>query len=124
MGSFSWRPFSKCSLEWAPGEALADDRHERSLPVFIFTRVAQLSKSIHPTSGSRACISGERFEVGDIVQLKSGGPDMAVENGHFRYGQLRCQWFEKNEVKYGLFKPEDLTAAGRRLAQIRKPGAE
>jgi uncharacterized protein YodC (DUF2158 family) len=43
-----------------------------------------------------------RFQPGDVVKLKSGGPPMTVECD---VGDQRvsCQWFEKNELKQATF---------------------
>lgn len=37
----------------------------------------------------------ENIKVGDVVELKSGGPEMTVME--FDEGKLMCQWFEKDE---------------------------
>jgi uncharacterized protein YodC (DUF2158 family) len=53
------------------------------------------------------------FKVGDIVKLKSGGPDMTVT----RIGTAGeepmawCVWFEGSKDVYGLFPPEALVAS-------------
>lgn len=45
-----------------------------------------------------------KFNVGDIVKLKSGGPDMTIQsntdNGYY------CQWFAGKKLERGAF-PED-----------------
>lgn len=47
------------------------------------------------------------FKVGDIVQLRSGGPEMTVRtiptatNDHYN-----CQWFAGKKLEHGSF-PED-----------------
>ena len=33
------------------------------------------------------------FEVGEIVRLKSGGPDMTVEMVHKELREFDCAWF-------------------------------
>lgn len=47
-----------------------------------------------------------KFKSGDIVKLKSGGPDMTVQ----RYDKLnsgyRCQWFAGKKLESGVF-PEN-----------------
>ena len=48
-------------------------------------------------------MAGERFKVGDTVQLKSGGPIMTVDEEHDD-DSVTCQWFLKQEVKMGVFK--------------------
>lgn len=52
-----------------------------------------------------------KFAIGDIVRLKSGGPDMTVkytpaETSSSRYG---CQWFAGKKLEQGEF-PEDSLA--------------
>ncbi|HWM25680.1 MAG TPA: DUF2158 domain-containing protein [Chthoniobacterales bacterium] len=48
------------------------------------------------------------FTVGDIVQLRSGGPDMTVEEQISFAGQYRCQWFGGKKLETGCFPPESL----------------
>lgn len=52
------------------------------------------------------------IKKGDVVKLKSGGPDMTVTDAQFDgdYGGVRimCIWFDKADVKYGTFVPETL----------------
>lgn len=61
----------------------------------------------------------EDFEIGDVVQLRSGGPKMTV-HGLVSDGDVVCQWFEGNEVheesfpKDALKKIELGTAGGSR----------
>jgi uncharacterized protein YodC (DUF2158 family) len=45
-------------------------------------------------------------KVGDVVQLKSGGPLMTVtgvEAGMDGTPNVDCVWFDKTEQKYGTF---------------------
>ena len=59
------------------------------------------------------------FEIGDVVQLRSGGPKMTV-HGLVSDGDVVCQWFEGNAVheesfpKEGLQKVELVKAGGSR----------
>jgi len=47
-------------------------------------------------------------DPGDIVKLKSGGPDMTV-CGEDDYGTFICQWFvEKNQPQSGHYGAEML----------------
>jgi len=68
------------------------------------------------------------YNLGDIVQLKSGGPQMTVQrivgsdNSNlmikaadefmktqgFREGDVVCQWFNGNKLESGTFKAEGL----------------
>lgn len=44
------------------------------------------------------------MQVGDLVQLKSGGPIMTVAWSNAEYGDTKCQWFdERNELKEAIF---------------------
>lgn len=54
-----------------------------------------------------------KLSVGDVVQLKSGGPDMTVtgvvEHGMPPVVELSCAWFiEGDDARYGRFPPEAL----------------
>ena len=61
------------------------------------------------------------FNIGDIVQLNSGDPEMTIQDilgkttskaitidyatsGHLD-GELICKWFAGDELKTGVFKP-------------------
>lgn len=48
------------------------------------------------------------FEVGEIVKLKSGGPDMTVQLQESRPTIFRCQWFAGKKLESGRFPPESL----------------
>jgi len=67
------------------------------------------------------------FNIGDVVQLKSGGPEMTVQDilgttttktqtfayttaGHSN-GELICKWFAGSKLETGLFKQETLDKA-------------
>jgi uncharacterized protein YodC (DUF2158 family) len=52
-----------------------------------------------------------QWKVGDIVQLKSGGPVMTVTSIRNDIGQVACNWFLRDEAKNGWFPPEALEAA-------------
>ncbi len=47
-------------------------------------------------------MTAQTFSIGDIVKLKSGGPEMTVQrnvsNGHYR-----CQWFAGKKLESGSF---------------------
>lgn len=52
-----------------------------------------------------------QFKLGDIVQLKSGGPKMTV-NGFTGTKQPMCAWFDgSNVLCHGTFMHEALKAA-------------
>jgi uncharacterized protein YodC (DUF2158 family) len=72
------------------------------------------------------------YKIGDIVQLKSGGPQMTVQrivgsdssnllikaadefmkSQGFREGDIVCQWFNGNKLESGTFKAEGLLKVG------------
>lgn len=69
-----------------------------------------------------------KFNIGDIVQLKSGGPQMTVQRiigsgdsnfmikaadeflktQGFNEGDVVCQWFNDNKLESGTFKQDSL----------------
>lgn len=49
-----------------------------------------------------------QFKVGDVVELKSGGPAMTVEGIDPGTGRVVCKWFVKNEERTGQFLPDTL----------------
>ena len=54
---------------------------------------------------------GQKFQVGEIVQLKSGGPRMTVEEvGSAVLGgdTVHCRWFAGAKLQDGHFIPESL----------------
>jgi len=42
------------------------------------------------------------FEEGDVVQLKSGGPQMTIKE-FIREGMVICNWFAEDELKGATF---------------------
>ena len=42
------------------------------------------------------------FNIGDVVQLNSGGPKMTVEKMR-QDGNVDCVWFDGTAQKYGTF---------------------
>ncbi len=49
----------------------------------------------------------EKFQEGDVVQLKSGGPKMTVK-AIDDDGDVYCQWFSGSKLQNGYFKPHSL----------------
>lgn len=44
------------------------------------------------------------FKIGDIVKLKSGGPEMTVQQVPTDTGTYyKCQWFAGKKLESGLF---------------------
>lgn len=60
----------------------------------------------------------QQFKVGDIVELKSGGPKMTVKSEYTAYGGVVCQWFSGKKLEIGTFEPETLV---RTEAAEKKP---
>jgi uncharacterized protein YodC (DUF2158 family) len=54
-----------------------------------------------------------KFKVGDIVQLKSGGPKMTVEEVDARLGAktVECAWFAGAKRERSYFNPDVLMMA-------------
>ncbi|MFC1626419.1 YodC family protein [Pseudomonadota bacterium] len=55
------------------------------------------------------------FDIGEIVKLKSGGPEMTVKkvNTNMREefsGNYQCQWFAGKKLDSGVFPQESLVA--------------
>ncbi len=43
----------------------------------------------------------EEFKVGDVVQLKSGSPEMTIAN--IKGDDIGCTWFQENIFKSYIF---------------------
>jgi uncharacterized protein YodC (DUF2158 family) len=53
--------------------------------------------------------SQANFEVGNIVKLKSGGPDMTVQTVPEGSGShYSCQWFAGKKLESGRFPADSL----------------
>jgi len=50
----------------------------------------------------------KKFKEGDIVKIRSGGPDMTVKSISNIDGELICQWFSGSKLQSGYFDPESL----------------
>lgn len=54
----------------------------------------------------------DEFKTGDIVKLKSGGPDMTIRAFLKSQGDsFLCQWFAGKKLEQGYFKPDSLERA-------------
>lgn len=52
----------------------------------------------------------DKFEKGDLVRLKSGGPTMTVSKvGGPVNPPIHCKWFSDGKVQSASFGPESLT---------------
>lgn len=49
------------------------------------------------------------FKSGDIVVLKSGGPEMTVKTFTHSQQAYLCQWFAGKKLEQGNFKSESLS---------------
>ena len=61
-------------------------------------------------------MSKQKFEVGQLVKLKSGGPDMTVSSLHKRFpgderAAVDCQWFGGKKLERGHFDVDTLVIA-------------
>ena len=55
------------------------------------------------------------YNIGDIVKLKSGGPEMTVRKVNTNMsdefsGSYQCQWFAGKKLDSGVFPQESLVA--------------
>lgn len=52
----------------------------------------------------------DEFKVGEIVQLKSGGPEMTVSNTNLfdKDDHVKCQWFGGRKLDQGAFPTASL----------------
>ncbi|WP_447894254.1 YodC family protein [Vreelandella sp. GE22] len=50
----------------------------------------------------------DKFVVGDIVKLKSGGPEMTVNAPIANPRGYRCQWFAGKKLEQGIFPGDSL----------------
>ena len=56
--------------------------------------------------------SAPKFELGDVVRLKSGGPSMTIVNAADNSSaSYHCAWFIGGGVQHGSFPPECLVKA-------------
>lgn len=52
--------------------------------------------------------SMNNFKPGDIVRLKSGGPDMTVTEENYEKDAWVCKWFGGKKLEGGQFPPESI----------------
>ncbi|HCQ8179606.1 YodC family protein [Morganella morganii] len=51
----------------------------------------------------------KKFKAGDIVRLKSGGPDMTIKAFTLTQGEAYiCQWFAGKKLEQGFFKEDSI----------------
>ncbi|MEZ7276977.1 YodC family protein [Pseudoalteromonas sp. 68 DY56-GL68] len=52
-----------------------------------------------------------KYKIGDIVKLKSGGPEMTVQIlPDHRSLYYKCQWFAGKKLESGVFQEDSLEA--------------
>lgn len=64
-----------------------------------------------------------QFKVGDIVELKSGGPKMTVTatpSGGSRTPLYKCSWFAGAKSEESWFPPDALMPAKKEAAEGKK----
>ncbi len=59
-----------------------------------------------------------QFKIGDVVQLKSGGPDMIISKIHgpapgSNQETVLCQWFGGRKLEQGVFDVRALIIANK-----------
>jgi uncharacterized protein YodC (DUF2158 family) len=60
------------------------------------------------------------LKVGDIVQLKSGGPKMTVTD-IYQDGRVGCVWFVGADQKEGTFPPDAVQAPPTEQVERQRP---
>lgn len=55
-------------------------------------------------------MASSSFQIGDVVRLKSGGPDMTVTYLGTD-GQIQCEWYEGGQFAHHAFPPAALVKA-------------
>jgi len=80
-------------------------------------RLAELTKCISQTNngplgsahtGVHPPMANTAFNIGDVVQLKSGGPKMTINSVRDSSGDYLCVWFRGASKEQGYFKDEVL----------------
>lgn len=56
-------------------------------------------------------MSQPTYKIGQLVELKSGGPVMTVSEPKTYDYQVACQWFSGRKLESGQFPPESLKPA-------------
>jgi uncharacterized protein YodC (DUF2158 family) len=64
----------------------------------------------------------QNVDIGDVVQLKSGGPKMTVAAGPGNFG-LICLWFSGDELKNAEFPQAALVKASTTPASTELSGS-
>lgn len=59
-------------------------------------------------------MKGERFEVGDVVVLRSGSPRMTVEQLQHDTGKVVCTWYQDGRREVTALPADTLVFANER----------
>lgn len=54
-----------------------------------------------------------KYKIGNVVKLKSGGPEMTVVNFDEKEKLVQCQWFEESHLIMEEFEEEILAMADK-----------
>ncbi len=76
--------------------------------LLCYAQTAGVRAERRTRSINRGVRSMPDFKEGDIVKLKSGGPDMTVTNPKSLGDQVVCKWFAGSKVQEGKFHPDSL----------------
>ena len=55
--------------------------------------------------------ANKKCKIGDVVQLKSGGPKMTVTG--YQQDHVVCKWFAGTDSKSGIFAQDSLEPANK-----------
>ena len=61
----------------------------------------------------------EKIQVGRVVQLKSGGPNMTVTAKRKEDGKITCQWFDDAKHREASFPSDALRNVGELSARLK-----
>jgi len=57
------------------------------------------------------------FKPGDIVRLKSGGPEMTITGISYNEDEWKCSWFGGKKLEHGEFPPEAIEGVAKSNGQ-------
>jgi uncharacterized protein YodC (DUF2158 family) len=63
---------------------------------------------------------GKKFQPGDSVRLKSGGPLMTVDSWDDSYIQYLCTWFDDKRLESQRFNEESLEKSSDGLKMTKR----
>lgn len=62
--------------------------------------------------------SSQKLKIGDVVQLKSDGPLMTIEEYEDVSKRFICQWFWEGKVNHDYFPPDSLRLAVKKKGTV------